>query len=127
MERLISDHGGIKIGNRRLNYMAYSNSQIKSKAFWFLCENDPILIQQERGGFRTIAAKRISRMGAFDQERNALKRFARIGQLFSASSEICELERSQVKDDVLEDIKRNNHCFTDGVGSMSPLMAIKVA
>ena len=55
VERFISDKGGIKLGNRRLNYMAYSNSQLKSKSFWFLCENDPILIYQERGGYRTIA------------------------------------------------------------------------
>ena len=56
---LISETGGIKLGNRRLNFMGYSNSQLKSKSFWFLCENDPIVIQQERGGYRTIAQKRI--------------------------------------------------------------------
>lgn len=82
---LISENGGIKLGNRRLNFMGYSNSQLKTKSFWFLCENDPIVIQQERGGYRTIGSKRIQRMGQFDKERNALKKFARIGQFFSAS------------------------------------------
>ena len=92
---LISDNGGIKLGNRRLNFIGYSNSQLKKKSFWFLCENDPVMIQTEsKAGHKTIGKMRIARMGIFEKERNTLKRYARIGQFFSVSKEICTLEES---------------------------------
>ena len=58
---------------------------------------------------------------------NNLKRHARIGQFFSVSKEICTLKPSEVKTDVLLDIERNGHTFTDGVGSISPALAVEVA
>ena len=58
---------------------------------------------------------------------NSLKRYARIGQFFSVSKEICTLEPEQVKRNVLKDIERNGYIFTDGVGSVSPQLAIEIA
>ena len=66
-------------------------------------------------------------MGLFDKERNTLKRYARIGQFFSVSKEICNLKPEEVTKGVLPDIERNGHCFTDGVGNISPELAIQVA
>lgn len=65
-------------------------------------------------------------MGNFDKEKNILKKFARKGQCFSTSKLVCKLEPDQVTLGV-EDILRNGHCFTDGVGYISPQLAEKVA
>ena len=43
---LSGTYEGIKLGNRRLNFFGYSNSQLKQRAFWFICDNDPAFIGQ---------------------------------------------------------------------------------
>jgi len=54
---------GIKLGNRKLSLMAYSNAQLKQKAFWFLCENEPILMSTHTGG----AVSMVEKMGTFNK------------------------------------------------------------
>ena len=79
IEQFLSEDGGIQIGNRRLCFMAYANSMLKHKSFWFLCENDPIIVQTEKGSYKTVVQKRIASIGNIENARNALKRYARIG------------------------------------------------
>ena len=66
-------------------------------------------------------------MGQFEQERNMLKKYARIGQFFSVSKEICTLDQDQIKRGMIDDIERNGYNFTDGVGSISPKLAVEIS
>lgn len=54
-------------------------------------------------------------MGDFDKEKNVLKRYARKGQCFSTSKYILTLTRDKIQLG-LPDVKRDDFCFTDGVG-----------
>lgn len=65
-------------------------------------------------------------MGNFDSEKNVLKKLARKGQCFSTSKLICKLQKEDV-DFGYPDIERNGHCFTDGVGYISPEIALEIA
>lgn len=109
---------GFSLGKCRFQFLGYSNSQLKNHSCWFLCVNNPWLEITEN--------EIVSYMGNFDKEKNILKKFARKGQCFSTSKLICELNKDQVTFGV-EDIKRNDYCFTDGVGYISPELARKVA
>jgi hypothetical protein len=64
-------------------------------------------------------------MGNFDSEDKILKKYARRGQCFSTTQNVGELESSKVQ--TIEDVKRNEFCFTDGCGNINPLLAVKVA
>lgn len=114
-------HCGFYLGNRLFRFLQYSNSQLKNHACWFLCSND----EESKVSEQAIEAT----MGEFDQEKNILKRFARRGQCFSTTKFVCELNPDEVVLGV-EDIvrrSRNNYCFTDGVGYISPQLALETA
>ena len=65
-------------------------------------------------------------MGNFDKEKAVLKKYARMGQCFSTSKFICNLSPDQVTSGI-DDITRNDFCFTDGVGYISSQLAKKAA
>ena len=43
------------------------------------------------------------------------------------SKKICDLNPNDVKTDEIDDIQRNRHNFTDGIGNISPKLAMEVA
>lgn len=96
----------------KYNFLAYSNSALKQKQFWFLAE--PIECEQI-----------IKSFGDFSQENKILKRWARVGQCFSTSKYGFELKKEDIE--VIEDIDRNGYCFTDGLGYISENLALKMA
>lgn len=110
---------GIKLGDRSLKFLGYSNSMLKERQCWFFCDNDPDVDTLNVGRDNVL-----KNFGTFHHETNVLKRNARIGQLFTVSKEICLLKEEEVKKGVLKDIKRNGFCFTDGVGTISLELAI---
>ena len=59
---LSGTYEGIKLGNRRLNFFGYSNSQLKQRAFWFICDNDPAFIGEIERGFGTEAARDVKNL-----------------------------------------------------------------
>lgn len=61
------------------------------------------------------------------EEMSKLKEYARIGQFFSVSKEICELQEEDIKRGEIEDIERNGYTFTDGIGNVSPELCLKIA
>jgi len=65
-------------------------------------------------------------MGDFNQEKNVLKKQARRGQCFSSSKFVCVLNPDELTLNV-EDIERNGFTFTDGVGYISPQLALEAA
>lgn len=109
---------GVYLGNRRLSFLSYSNSQLKNHSCWLLCRDDP---------YHTISEAQIEAfMGSFSHENNFLKRQARRGQCFSTSKKICELQPDQVMFG-LDDIVRNGFTFSDGVGYISAELAKQAA
>lgn len=116
MHQIMQD--GINLGNRHLEFLSYSNSQLKNHSCWFLCRND----DEHRISQSQIEAY----MGNFSHEKNILKKFARRGQCFSTSKKVCELKPDQLTCG-LADIERNGYIFTDGVGYISPELALRTA
>ena len=109
---------GFCVGKLHFKFIGYSNSQLKNHSCWFLCSNNPNMPITE--------SEITSYMGNFDSEKNILKKFARRGQCFSTSKLICKLEKENVQFSY-PDIKRNGHCFTDGVGYISQEIAQEIA
>jgi RNA-dependent RNA polymerase len=64
----------------------------------------------------------IESCGDFSKEKNILKKYARRGQCFSTAKFVFQLHPSQIMTNY-PDIKRNNYCFTDGSGHISPKLA----
>ncbi|KAM0040391.1 putative RNA-directed RNA polymerase [Helianthus debilis subsp. tardiflorus] len=64
-------------------------------------------------------------MGRFNNK-NIAKCAARMGQCFSSTYATVDVPRHEVNMN-LEDIKRNNYTFSDGIGKISPELALEVA
>ena len=105
---------GFNVGKLNFKFLAYSNSQLKNHSCWFLCSNNPEMPISE--------AEITTYMGNFDSEKNILKKLARKGQCFSTSKLIEKLGSENVEFGY-PDIKRNDFCFTDGVGYISTELA----
>lgn len=70
----------------------------------------------------------IEKLGNFSKIDNILKRNSRIGQFFSTCKHICDLKESELMaKGECPDIHRNESCFTDGIGKMSPKIACLIA
>lgn len=103
---------GIKIGDRRYEFLAFGNSQFREHGAYFFASTSALtaaMIRQWMGDFSTIEV--------------VAKYASRIGQCFSTTRAMaigCEIER-------IADIKRNGFTFTDGVGKISPFLAQMIA
>jgi len=63
-------------------------------------------------------------MGDLSQERCVATYVSRLGQFFSASKKTISVdERSKY---LVPDVRRNEHCFTDGIGMISSSLSQKV-
>ena len=84
MHRVLEDvvvnrlRNGVWIGDCKFHYFAHSNSQIKARSFMFISST------MNRGDI-------IKSYGEFEQEKNILKRMARIGQNLSGTMYIVDL------------------------------------
>ncbi|OLN96648.1 RNA-dependent RNA polymerase 1 [Colletotrichum chlorophyti] len=101
---------GIKIGNRHYEFLAFGNSQIRESAVYFFCPTDHLSCDQIRDW-----------MGHFTHIKNVAKYAARIGQCFSTTREIRGVTVPKIVP--IEDIERNGHCFSDGIGIISKVLA----
>src|SRR5436190_868226 len=66
-------NNGIQLGKNMLEFLSYSNSQIKNHSCWMLCT--PFGPHAKKG--MITADEIIKALGDFDQEKNILKRYAR--------------------------------------------------
>ncbi|KAF6803018.1 suppressor of ascus dominance [Colletotrichum sojae] len=101
---------GIAIGNRRYEFLAFGNSQIRECAVYFFCPTDHLSCDDIRDW-----------MGHFSHIRNVAKYAARIGQCFSTTRQIRGVTVPNIVQ--AEDIERNGYCFSDGVGKISQVLA----
>lgn len=97
--------GGIVVGLRKYFFLTMTASQLKTHGSWFVTpyEHEGIL----------VGADHIkSWLGDFNNIKNIGKYAVRVGLALSSTTRACTVE------DFIEvnDIERNSHCFTDGVG-----------
>ncbi|KAI9462500.1 RdRP-domain-containing protein [Lactarius psammicola] len=117
--------GGITIAGRSFNFLAYSQSALKSHTVWFV--SDFI----DTKGDKITAATIIERLGKFDDLEYDTQLIycparygARISQAFTTTDSSISVPAEEMI--VTRDITRGPYCFTDGVGSISKSLARKI-
>lgn len=109
-------HDGFYLCNRKYSFLAFSQNQLRDHSAWFFADDKTT---------ETDAASIRKWMGEFDNK-NVAKCAARMGQCFSSTYATVNVPFKQV-DFKLSDIKRNGHVFSDGIGKITPDLAMEVA
>ncbi|KAK9279924.1 hypothetical protein L1049_013608 [Liquidambar formosana] len=109
---ILSD--GFYLCGRKYTFLAFSSNQLRDRSAWFFAEDSKISVGDI-----------ISWMGKF-MNRNIAKCAARMGQCFSSTYATVEVPASEVNAE-LPDIKRNEYDFSDGIGMITPDLAMEVA
>lgn len=100
---------GIVIGDRRYEFLAFGNSQLREHGAYFFAP------------LPDLTAANIRRwMGDFNDIRNVARHAARLGQCFSTTRAVagCPVQVRKI-----DDIERNGYTFSDGVGRISKFLA----
>jgi RNA-dependent RNA polymerase len=118
-ERLLSIlRNGIAIGDKKFEFLAYSNSQLRENSLWMFASRTSLTA----AGIREW-------MGDFSEIRNVSKYGARLGQSFSSSRETMHVGRHETE--MIPDVEAKRlgitYCFSDGIGKISAELARKVA
>ncbi|XP_021769354.1 RNA-dependent RNA polymerase 6-like [Chenopodium quinoa] len=108
---------GFYLCGRMYTFLAFSSNQLRDRSAWFFAED-------KRDKRLTVNSIR-NWMGKFTN-RNVAKCAARMGQCFSSTYATVEISSDQV-DSELPDIERNGYVFSDGIGIISPDLAMEVA
>ncbi|KAL8897647.1 MAG: hypothetical protein Q9192_002477 [Flavoplaca navasiana] len=106
--RLLQD--GIKICGRVYEFLGFSHSSLRAQTCWSLA---PFM----HNGTRINADMLIFKLGDFSHIRTAARSAARIGQTFTDTSKAIPIDPDIVEE--IEDVERNGHVFSDGVGTCS--------
>ncbi len=101
---------GIEAGGCLYEFLGFSHSSLRAQTCWFLA---PFMIH----GKRIDADSIISELGDFSHIRSPAKCAARIGQAFTDTSSSIPIDPTYVQE--VDDIERNDRCFSDGVGTCS--------
>ncbi|KAK8513559.1 hypothetical protein V6N12_052737 [Hibiscus sabdariffa] len=105
---------GFYLCGRKYSFLAFSANQLRDQSAWFFAEDGKINVLQIT-----------TWMGKFTN-RNIAKCAARMGQCFSSTYATVEVPSTQVNMH-LPDIKRNGYDFSDGIGKITPDLAMEVA
>ncbi|XP_052182368.1 RNA-dependent RNA polymerase 2 [Diospyros lotus] len=109
---------GIVIGAKRFQFLAFSASQLRSNSVWMFASNENVKAEDIREW-----------MGCFNKIRSVSKCAARMGQLFSSSTQTLEVPPQEIE--VIPDIEVTSdgvsYCFSDGIGKISLPFARQVA
>lgn len=108
---------GIVIAGVRFEFLAFSNSQLRSHGCWFV--RAPLIVD----GSRVVNAEDIrNSIGNLSSIRCPARFAARLGQAFTTTLYSIKVPRSEIA--VVDDIKSNcgKYEFSDGVGRISPDM-----
>ncbi|KIX06479.1 uncharacterized protein Z518_04455 [Rhinocladiella mackenziei CBS 650.93] len=105
---------GIVLGDRRYEFLAWGNSQLREHgAYFFASIRNPHI---DADSIRES-------MGNFDREKVVAKRAARMGQCFSTTKPVSWVSRRSWKKDPIPDIIEGQYNFSDGIGIISGLAA----
>ncbi|OWF46871.1 uncharacterized protein LOC110455104 [Mizuhopecten yessoensis] len=105
---------GFTIGDRKYEFLACSNSQLREHGVWFFCPYNDITSESIRNDIGDLTAERCVALYV-----------SRMGLCFSASKATVAVEDESVE--YVSDIKNESYCFTDGIGMISVSLAEKVA
>lgn len=105
---------GFYLCGRKYSFLAFSANQLRDRSAWFFAED------------RKISVHDIIRwMGKFTQ-RIIAKCAARMGQCFSSTYATVEVPLTEINPE-LPDIERGPYIFSDGIGMITPDLAMEVA
>lgn len=107
-------YNGIQIGDRHYEFLAFGNSQFRENGAYFFCPTDYLSCNDIRKW-----------MGSFSHIPVVAKYAARLGQCFSTTRAINGLSAPDIVK--IADVERDEYCFTDGVGKISPFLAQMIA
>ena len=118
-------HNGLTIAGKKFHFLAYSQSALSTHTVWFVKDF------RDREGNLITAATIIERLGSFhDLEYDPqliycpARYAARISQAFTTTDSSVTVSAEEIL--IQNDIIVAGHCFTDGVGTMSPQIARKI-
>ncbi|KAK3336183.1 RNA dependent RNA polymerase-domain-containing protein [Cercophora scortea] len=110
---------GFRMGRWHWKFLAFGNSQIRENGAFFFCE-------PQGSPEQIVTCDKIrSWMGRFSHIKVVAKYAARLGQCFSTTRPVPGISAPQLVK--IPDVERGGHCFTDGVGKISSLLARMVA
>ncbi|GAY59887.1 hypothetical protein CUMW_197900 [Citrus unshiu] len=112
VKSILSD--GFNLCGRRYSFLAFSSNQLRDHSAWFFSKD---------GETSVLDIK--SWVGEFT-DKNIAKYAARMGLCFSSTHATVEIPPTEV-DHELPDIKRNGYVFSDGIGKITPDLAMEVA
>ncbi|XP_043724050.1 RNA-dependent RNA polymerase 6 [Telopea speciosissima] len=105
---------GFNLCGRKYSFLAFSSNQLRDRSAWFFAEDKSIRVDDIK-----------SWMGKFTNK-NVAKCAARMGLCFSSTYATVEVPIKHVNPD-LPDIERNGYVFSDGIGMLTPDLAMEVA
>nr|XP_034599084.1 probable RNA-dependent RNA polymerase SHL2 [Setaria viridis] len=105
---------GFCMCGRKYSFLAFSSNQLRKRSAWFFAED----------GTTSTASIR-QWMGQFPSN-NVAKHAARMGQCFTSTYATVTMQPDEVNE-FLEDVKRNGYNFSDGIGKITPGLAMEVA
>lgn len=103
---------GIQVAGRVYKLLGFSHSSLRAHSAWL---SAPFFHQ----GQLQIPDLIITDLGNFNKIKSPARRAARIGQAFSETPWAVDLDAHMVQVREIEDVKRNNEVFSDGVGKLS--------
>ncbi|KAJ3342074.1 hypothetical protein HDU83_006225 [Entophlyctis luteolus] len=104
---------GIKVAGRHYKFLAYSNSSLREGRVLFFTE--------PADGTVTVDGIR-EWMGDFSKIKNPARYAARMGQAFTSTTATVRVKKDEVTMRV-PDIQRNGYNFSDGIGTISEVLA----
>lgn len=99
---------------RLYSFLAFSSNQLRDRSAWFFAEDKNLMVSSIR-----------SWMGKFTNK-NVAKCTARMGLCFSSTYATVEVPHTEANKS-FPDIERNNYVFSDGIGIITPDLAMEVA
>jgi len=105
---------GFHMCGRKYSFLAFSSNQLRDRSAWFFAEDRT----------RTVESIR-TWMGRFTSK-NVAKHAARMGQCFSSTYATVVMQPHEV-DECLEEVEHNGYIFSDGIGKITPDLAMEVA
>ncbi|XP_042519740.1 RNA-dependent RNA polymerase 6-like [Macadamia integrifolia] len=105
---------GFYLCGRKYSFLAYSSNQLRDCSAWFFAEEENVRVTDI-----------LNWMGRF-KDRNVAKCAARMGQCFSSTYATVDVPLKNVNMN-FPDIRRNGYVFSDGIGIITPQLAMEVA
>ncbi|KAI0316524.1 RNA dependent RNA polymerase-domain-containing protein [Amylostereum chailletii] len=118
---------GLAIAGRTFEFLAYSQSALKEHAVWFIKPFGHI--EADGTTTRISAASIIAGLGRFNKKTRHCPALyaARISQAFTSTDEATvKVEKIDLDDILTSEPGQKHHCFTDGVGTLSPELAQEI-